>query len=70
VCIYINYKMPTVPPLDIELGDVTEHNLQQLKTLNMVALPVRYSDKFYKELLANSPPEYLKYGGNIYVYRY
>ncbi|CAE7660038.1 NAA50, partial [Symbiodinium microadriaticum] len=53
--------MPVIPPLDIELGNVTEHNLQQLKTLNMVALPVRYSEKFYRDLLANSPPEYLKF---------
>ena len=57
--------MPVVKPLDIELGNVTEHNLQQLKTLNMVSLPVRYSDKFYRDLLANSPAEFLKFGNYL-----
>lgn len=29
----------------MELGDVTVHNLKQLKKLNAVILPVTYSDK-------------------------
>ena len=46
--------------LSVELGDVTPNNLQQLKILNIVTLPVRYTDKFYKDLLSK-PPEYLKF---------
>uniref|UniRef100_A0A8C6FCX0 N-acetyltransferase domain-containing protein n=1 Tax=Monodon monoceros TaxID=40151 RepID=A0A8C6FCX0_MONMO len=34
----------------IELGDVTSHNIQQLKRLNQVNFPVSYNDKFYKDL--------------------
>ena len=35
----------------IDLGDVTPHNLQQLKRLNQVVFPVSYNDKFYKDIL-------------------
>ena len=34
-----------------ELGDVTHHNLKQLKKLNQVVFPVSYNDKFYKDVL-------------------
>ncbi|XP_048191961.1 N-alpha-acetyltransferase 50-like [Perognathus longimembris pacificus] len=34
----------------IELGDVTPHNMKQLKRLNQVIFPVSYNDKFYKEV--------------------
>lgn len=27
----------------------------------MIALPVRYTDKFYRELIAKAPEEYLKF---------
>ncbi|KAI2530908.1 NAA50 isoform 2 [Pan troglodytes] len=33
----------------IELGDVTPHNIKQLKRLNQVIFPVSYNDKFYKK---------------------
>lgn len=35
----------------MELGDVTPHNLKQLKRLNQVVFPVSYNDKFYKDVL-------------------
>ena len=35
----------------IELGDVTPHNIKQLKRLNSVVFPVSYNDKFYKDVL-------------------
>lgn len=35
----------------IELGDVTPHNIKQLKKLNTVVFPVSYNDKFYKDVL-------------------
>lgn len=34
-----------------ELGDVTPHNIKQLKKLNSVVFPVSYNDKFYKDVL-------------------
>lgn len=35
----------------VELGDLTQHNIKQLKLLNQVILPVTYNDKFYKDVL-------------------
>ncbi|CAB4004167.1 N-alpha-acetyltransferase 50 isoform X1 [Paramuricea clavata] len=35
----------------IELGDVTPHNIKQLRKLNSVIFPVSYNDKFYKDVL-------------------
>ena len=35
----------------IELGDVTQHNIKQLKRLNQVVFPVSYNEKFYKDVL-------------------
>ena len=34
-----------------ELGDVTVHNIKQLKRVNRVVFPVSYNDKFYKDVL-------------------
>ena len=48
-------------PLNVDLGNITPANLQQLKTINTSTLPVRYTDKFYKDLLGNSPAEYLQF---------
>lgn len=31
-----------------ELGDVTPHNIKQLKKLNSVVFPVSYNDKVWK----------------------
>lgn len=47
----------------IELGDVTPHNLQQLKRLNQVVFPVSYNDKFYKDILEAG--ELAKLGNSI-----
>ena len=35
----------------IDLGDITKHNVGQLKRLNSVIFPVMYNDKFYKDVL-------------------
>ena len=32
----------------IELGDITQHNLKQLKVVNAAALPLTYQEGFYK----------------------
>ena len=34
-----------------DLGDITPHNIKQLKRLNQVVFPVTYNDKFYKDVL-------------------
>lgn len=35
----------------MELGDLTPHNIKQLKLLNSVLFPVSYNENFYKEAL-------------------
>ncbi|PFX15840.1 N-alpha-acetyltransferase 50-like [Stylophora pistillata] len=42
---------PLKPKGRTELGDVTPHNIKQLKKLNSVVFPVSYNDKFYKDVL-------------------
>ena len=34
----------------IELGEITTHNIKQLRRINEVVFPVVYNDKFYKDL--------------------
>jgi hypothetical protein len=35
----------------LELGEITHHNIKQLKRLNNVVFPVSYNEKFYKDVL-------------------
>ncbi|TKC48564.1 hypothetical protein EI555_016245 [Monodon monoceros] len=51
----------------IELGDVTSHNIQQLKRLNQVNFPVSYNDKFYKDVLEVGELAKLAYFNDIAV---
>jgi ribosomal protein S18 acetylase RimI-like enzyme len=51
----------TVQPLDVLINDINTANLAQLRVLNVSTLPVRYTDKFYKDLLTNGFAEYLKF---------
>ncbi len=37
------------------VGDVNAANIEQLKIMNITSLPVRYTDKFYRELVEKSP---------------
>ena len=48
-------------PLSVQIGDVNLANVEQFKTLCVSTLPVRYSSKFYKELLDRVPPELIKF---------
>ncbi|ELU09987.1 hypothetical protein CAPTEDRAFT_170881 [Capitella teleta] len=50
-----------------ELGDVTVHNIKQLKRLNQVIFPVTYNDKFYKDLLEVCEHAKLAYFNDIVV---
>ena len=38
-----------------ELGDITVHNIKQLKKLNQIVFPVSYNDKFYKDVVEVGP---------------
>ena len=47
--------------LAVQIGDVTTANIGQLKTINVNTLPVRYSDKFYRDLLALGNQNFMKF---------
>ncbi|CAH0386088.1 unnamed protein product [Bemisia tabaci] len=51
----------------IELGDVTPHNIKQLKQLNTVVFPVSYNEKFYKDVLEAGELAKLAYYNDIVV---
>lgn len=46
-----------VKPVRIDLGDLTDKNVGQLKMLNKTLFPVSYKEPFYKAVLSN--PDYL-----------
>lgn len=50
-----------------ELGDVTIHNIKQLKRINEVVFPVVYNDKFYKDILEVGELAKLAYFNDIVV---
>lgn len=50
-----------------ELGDVTVHNIKQLKRVNRVVFPVSYNDKFYKDVLEVGELAKLAYFNDIVV---
>ncbi|XP_050316346.1 probable N-acetyltransferase san [Anthonomus grandis grandis] len=51
----------------IELGNVTPHNIKQLKKLNSVVFPVSYNEKFYKDVLEAGELAKLAYYNDIVV---
>uniref|UniRef100_A0A8C9FJA7 N-alpha-acetyltransferase 50 n=1 Tax=Pavo cristatus TaxID=9049 RepID=A0A8C9FJA7_PAVCR len=51
----------------MKLGDVTPHNIKQLKRLNQVIFPVSYNDKFYKDVLEVGELAKLAYFNDIAV---
>lgn len=53
----------------IELGDVTPHNIKQLKLLNQVVFPVSYNEKFYKDVLEAGELAKLAYYNDIVVFK-
>ncbi|XP_039956313.1 probable N-acetyltransferase san [Bactrocera neohumeralis] len=52
---------------NIELGDVTPHNIKQLKKLNSVVFPVSYNEKFYIDVLEAGELAKLVYYNDIVV---
>lgn len=53
--------MPIMKPLNVQISNVTPANIQQLKCINIATLPVRYTDKFYRDLLTENSPEFMKF---------
>lgn len=53
--------MASLPGKPYQLGDVSPANLQQLRTMNLNTLPVKYSEKFYRELIDNYTTAYMKF---------
>lgn len=49
----------------IELGEITVHNIKQLKKINQIVFPVSYNDKFYKDVLDVGPLAKL---GILFIY--
>ena len=45
----------------VDIGDITPANLKQLQTINIATLPVRYTDKFYNDLLKLYQREYMQF---------
>ncbi|UJR15407.1 hypothetical protein I4U23_002354 [Adineta vaga] len=60
-------KKRKVKRVTIELGDITQHNLKQLKVLNRDVFPVAYNEKFYKDLLGAGELCKLAYCNDIVV---
>ncbi|CAK5087184.1 unnamed protein product [Meloidogyne enterolobii] len=52
---------------DIELGDITKHNVMQLKRLNLAVFPICYNEKFYKEVINAGDLAKLAYFNDIIV---
>lgn len=51
--------LPCTPPVEkkqlkVRFGDLTKDNIGQLKRLNLVTFPVRYNQKFYDALIAQT----------------
>ena len=44
-------KEQVLEQLDVEYAEVSVKNITQLRVLNTATLPVRYQDKFYKDVL-------------------
>lgn len=49
--IYAKFNHVTFFRAKLELGEITHHNIKQLKRLNSVVFPVSYNEKFYKDVL-------------------
>lgn len=47
----------------LTFGGINENNIEQLRLLNDVTFPIKYTNKFYTSILS-TPPEFTKYGGS------
>lgn len=47
----------------IDLADLTRNNIGQLRKLNSALFPVRFSERWYKDVLEEDVKQVCKYGG-------
>uniref|UniRef100_A0A914VTZ7 N-terminal methionine N(alpha)-acetyltransferase NatE n=1 Tax=Plectus sambesii TaxID=2011161 RepID=A0A914VTZ7_9BILA len=52
---------------EMELGDITHHNVMQLKRVNQAIFPVTYNDKFYKDVVFAGELAKLAYFNDIVI---
>ncbi|VDD79181.1 unnamed protein product [Mesocestoides corti] len=60
-------KARNTAPVRIELGELTQHNINQLRIINRTVFPVNYTDKFYTDLLKQPQLCRLAYFNDIVV---
>lgn len=53
--------------LSVHFDNVTDKNIQQLRILNNAILPVRYQDKFYKDILKSDTFTQLAYYTDVLI---
>ena len=51
----------------VELGELTPHNVKQLRLINTSIFPVSYNDKFYKDVLGYGEMAKLAYYDSVVV---
>ena len=56
-----------VPEVAVTFTQVHEKNVQQLRVLNGAVLPVRYQDKFYREIVSSAKYTQLAYFSDVLV---
>ncbi|UJR31294.1 hypothetical protein I4U23_018792 [Adineta vaga] len=62
-----NRKKLKIKRVNTDLGELTQHNIKQLKVLNRDIFPVLYNEKFYKDLLEAGELCKLAYCNDIVV---
>eukprot|EP00128_Syssomonas_multiformis_P007262 Colp12_sorted_trinity150504_noHs@36453 len=58
---------PTLNNGRVELGELTVHNIKQLRVLNTTLFPVPYNEKFYKDVLEVGEYARLAYFNDVVV---
>lgn len=48
-------------------GNITEKNVRQLRILNLEALPVQYSDKFYRDIVKDEDNPICKFSNLLHA---
>lgn len=51
----------------VELGDITKHNIRQMRRVNQSIFPVNYNEKFYKDILEAGELARLAYYNDVVV---
>ena len=52
----------------ISFASLTENNLGTVRKLNSVLFPIKYSEKFYQDILHPDVEEFCKLGGRTVIY--